>query len=41
LALAVEADERAGRLRVEPGPLAVALQVFREAGEAAGWIEAE
>ena len=41
LALAVEADERAGRLRVEPGPLAVALQVFREAGEAAGWIEDE
>jgi hypothetical protein len=39
LAVAVEADERAGRLRVEPGPLAQALQVFREAAEAAGWIE--
>ena len=41
LALAVEADERAGRLRVEPGPLAGALQVFREAAEAAGWIDDE
>ena len=41
LALAVEVDERAGRLRVEPGPLAGALQVFREAAEAAGWIDDE
>lgn len=41
LALAVEADERAGRLRVELGPLAEAVEVFREAAEAAGWIEVE
>lgn len=39
--LAVEVDERAGRLRVEPGPLAAAVQVFREAAEAAGWVEVE
>ena len=38
LALAVESDERGGRLRVEPGPLAEAVQRFREAAEAAGWI---
>jgi len=41
LAVAVEADERAGRLTVGPGPLAQAVAAYREAAEAAGWIEVE